>query len=365
MQRINSAPRAGWQDILREQALVYAEVDVPHALRRWDESACYELSLSEVLGLEAATEELHQLCLAAARHVGLNGRYAEFGVPEWAIPALHRSLSTGAPSLYGCLDLWYDGTSPPKLLECHAEVPPGLVEAAICQWYWLEQTRPDQDQWNQLHERLVAGWHAVAARLDEKSVHCGWSDLDQTGADRATIGYLAETARQAGLSVRLLPMRAIGWNGSRFIDDLGEPIATCFKLYPWSWMVQEPYGPLALADSTRINWVEPAWKLLLSSPALYALLWELNPGHPNLLPAYLDGPRDLTDYDALPLTGATGYCYRRSSPLPMFAGQPVVVSSWVVADAAGHGRAAGVGFRESTGATMTGYARFVPHVVTR
>ncbi len=346
MQRISSAPRPGWQDILREHALSYAEADVPRALGHWDESACYTLTMPEVRGLEAATEELYGLCLAAARHVARNARWAEFGIPDWAAPALRRSLASGAPSLFGCLDLWYDGAGPPKLLECHADVPPALVEAAICQWYWLEQTRPDQDQWNQLHERLVGGWHAVAGRLGEKSFHCGWSDLEPTGADRVTVGYLAETAQQAGLSVHMLPMRAIGWDGRRFVDDRGEPVLTCFKLYPWSAMLQEPYGPLALAETTRVNWLEPAWKLLLASPALHALLWELNPGHPYLLPADRDTPREVP-------------------PLPVFDGRSVGISSWLVTDSTGRSRAAGVGFRESAGPTMAGYARFVPHVVTR
>jgi glutathionylspermidine synthase len=308
------------------------------------------------------------MCLQAARQVVTADRYADFGIPEWAAPAIRRSLASGAPSLYGCLDLWYDGTSAPKLLDYHADAPSGLVEAAIMQWYWLEQTQPEHDQWNQLHERLVNAWHAVAPRLADKTVHCGWSDLDGTGADQVAIGYLAETARQAGLSVRPLPMRAIGWDGTRFVDEREEPITTCFKLYPWSWMVREPYGQLALAETTQVTWLEPAWKLLLSSNALHAALWELYPGHPNLLPAYLDNPRELTDYAALPLAGSTRYCYRRASPLPVFDGHAVVVSSWVVTDVDLQGRAAGAGFREPAGPTgpaMTGYARFVPHVVTR
>lgn len=346
MQRIGSTPRPGWQDIIREQALSFAEADLPEALRHWDESAYYTLTMPEVRGLETATEELHELCLAAARHVVTEDRYAEFGVPQWAVPAVRRSLASGAPSLYGCLDLWYDGTSPPKLLEYHAEAPPALVEAAICQWYWLEQTRPSEDQWNQIHERLVTGWHAVATRLGEKTVHCGWSDVEPAGTDRVTIGYLAETARQAGLAAHPLPMRAIGWDGTRFVDEQGEPILACFKLYPWAWMVREPYGPLALAETAANAWLEPAWKLLLASPALYPLLWELNPGHPNLWPAPADRPREVP-------------------PLPAFDGHHVAVSSWVVSDAAGRGRAAGVGFRESTGPTMAGYVRFLPHVVTR
>ena len=365
MHRISSTPRAAWKDIVREQAHEFAVADVPEALARWDESACYVLSLREVLRLEAITEELYTMCLEAARHVVTNSRYAEFGIPAWATAGLRRSLAAHAPSLYSCLDLWYDGKSPPKLLEFHPDNPPGLVETAIVQWYWLDQVRPDQDQWNQVHERLVSGWQAIAPRLGDKTVHCGWSDLDQVGNDRMTIGYLAETARQAGLSPYPLPMRAIGWDGHKFLDDRGEPIFTCFKLYPWSWMVREPYGQFALAETTPTVWVEPAWKLLLASPALYAVLWELFPGHPNLLPAYLDSPRDLTDYETLPLPSVNGFCYRMSSPLPTFDGQGVAMSSWVTTDLDGKGRAVGAGFRESRGPTMAGYTRFVPHVVTR
>jgi glutathionylspermidine synthase len=35
-------------------------------------------------------------------------------------------------------------------------------------------------------------------------------------------------------------------------------------------------------------------------------LWELNPNHELLLPAYLDGPRSLKDYVRKPLFGREG-----------------------------------------------------------
>ena len=33
------------------------------------------------------------------------------------------------------------------------------------------------------------------------------------------------------------------------------------------------------------TWIEPAWKMLWSNKGLLAILWELFPGHSNLLPA--------------------------------------------------------------------------------
>jgi glutathionylspermidine synthase len=389
MHRISNTPRQGWQQTVRAQGLAYVDVGLPdgRARSRWDESACYVLSLSEVLRLEAVTEELHKMCLAAVRHTVSRGRYADLGVPEWAAAAIRRSLESGPPTLYGRLDLWYDGSSPPKLLEYDADTPSGLVEAAIVQWYWLDETRSDQDQWNRLHERLVDAWRGIGSQLTNPAVHFGWSDMDASGAELTTAGYLAEVAGEAGLAARLIPMRNIGWDGERFVDDELTPITTCFKTYPWDWMMREPYGRLALDPTTPTLWIEPAWKLLLSSKALLAVLWELYPDHPNLLPAYLDGPRDLREFVAKPLLGRNGaairlvtgsgeltgpgeyagegYCFQQFCPPPNFAGNYVVMSSWVVTNSQGRGQPAGVGFQESTGVITDGYARFVPHFVTR
>lgn len=62
------------------------------------------------------------------------------------------------PSLYGRFALRYDGTGPAKMLEYNADTPTSLVEAASAQWFWMEDRFPDADQWNSLHERLVAVW---------------------------------------------------------------------------------------------------------------------------------------------------------------------------------------------------------------
>lgn len=135
-------------------------------------------------------------------------------------------------------------------------------------------------------------------------------------------------------------------------------------------------------------WIEPAWKMLLSNKALLAILWELFPGHPNLLPSSLDGPRELAatgtgagdggglGYVAKPLLGREGAgvtihepgspavlrdepcCYQELAPLPDFDGNRVVLGAWVVED-----EAAGLGIRESAGPVTDEYARFLPHVI--
>jgi glutathionylspermidine synthase len=380
MRREASAPRPGWEATVRGQGLVYVDTELPDGkvMSYWDETACYAFDLDEVLRLEEATEELHRMSVAAAEHVVATGRYADFGIPEWAHDAVARSLADRPPSIYGRFDLWYDGSGPPKLLEYNADTPTALVEAAIVQWYWLEDTRPDLDQWNSLHERLVDAWRAIAPRLPDPLVYFAWSTEETSGEDLMTAGYLAETAHQAGLKTELIPVLDIGWDGRRFTDTADGPIGTCFKLYPWEWMLAEPYGKLALDPAAPTTWIEPAWKLLLSNKALLAVLWELFPDHPYLLPAFLDGPRGMREYVAKPLLGREGasmrlvtaagdwttegiygdegYCYQQFRALPEFDGNRMVLGSWIVA-----GEAAGAGLRETRGLITDNLARFLPH----
>ncbi|GIG85500.1 glutathionylspermidine synthase family protein [Plantactinospora endophytica] len=387
MRRETCTPRPDWSATVRAQGLVYADTELPDGgfMSYWDESACYAFDLDEVLRLEEATEELHRMSVAAAEHVVARNRFAEFGIPSWAAEAVSRSLREQPPTLYGRFDLWYDGSWPPKLLEYNADTPTALVEASVIQWYWLEETRPELDQWNSVHERLVAAWQRIGAGLHDPLVHVAWSDEEETGEDQMTAGYLAETARQAGLKTELLPMLRIGWDGRRFTAPAGPdgsttPILTCFKLYPWEWMLAEPYGRPALAPGTPTTWIEPAWKLLLSNKALLAVLWELYPDHPYLLPAYLDSPRGMTEYVVKPLLGREGgsvrivtgageidnpgiygdegWCYQQFRALPSFSDNHLVLGSWVV-----DGEAAGAGLRESTSLITDGYARFLPHYV--
>ncbi len=53
-------------------------------------------------------------------------------------------------------------------------------------------------------------------------------------------------------------------------------------------------------------WIEPIWKMMWSNKALLAVLWEMFPGHPNLLEAHLDGPRSMTEFVKKPLLSREG-----------------------------------------------------------
>jgi glutathionylspermidine synthase len=375
VQRRILRPRPDWERIVEKQGLIYhhTQGDV-----YWNESACYAFSSREVDEIEAATNELQRLSLEAGQHIIDRKRFAEFGIPDAAIDAIVWAWNEEPPAIYGRLDLAYDGLHPPKLLEYNADTPTALLEASVIQWYWLKDTQPGADQFNSIHERLVAKWRELKDYLTGRLYFIAVEDVQ--AEDLMTTTYLRDTANEAGLDSAALLVKDIGWDADarRFVDLDGAPMQSIFKLYPWEWLVHEEFGPHLLETYRDVQWIEPIWKMLWSNKALLAVLWELFPNHPNLLPAYLDGPRDLRRYVKKPklareganvtLVGDTtvetrgdygeeGFVWQAMADVPVFDGNYVVVGSWLV-----DGVSCGMGLRESKGPVTDNLSRFVPHM---
>jgi glutathionylspermidine synthase len=372
VRRVAGEPRANWQSKVEALGLSFHTPAEPY----WYESAHYVLSSDEVDTLERATNRLHEMCVAAAGHVIEKRRYAELGIPRDVRELIERSWEEDTPSIYGRFDLRYDGRSPPKLLEYNADTPTALYEAAVIQWKWLEEAFPGKDQFNSLHERLIATWRELKPYLRGEPLY--FASLDDV-EDIVTAGYLRDTASQAGIATEQILVPKIGWDRRRslFVDESNRPMQSVFKLYPWEWMLEEDFGDNLLADRAT-QWIEPAWKVILSSKGILPILWELNPGDPNLLEASFDKGKlaryvqkplfsregsNVTLYDERGVFAETGgeygegeFIYQALSPLPEFDGQHPVIGSWIIGQEAG-----GIGIRESSGPITDNRSRFVPH----
>jgi glutathionylspermidine synthase len=276
--RLEASPaRPEWKTRVESAGLIWHGAG---AAPYWNENQHLVLTLQAAEVLEDAATELHALCLEACEQIARRDWWARLAIPEAAIGLVQTSWLAADISLYGRFDLAWDGTGQPKLLEHNADTPTSLLEAAVIQWQWLEDTFPESDQLNSIHEALVDRWREV--REDTVHFACVWDMLE----DRQTIAYLAETAEQAGKSVMLMAMEEIGFSpDGRFTDADELPIEKLFKLYPWEWMMHEPF--FAEIAQERHRFIEPAWKMMLSNKGILPILWELNPGHPLLLPASL------------------------------------------------------------------------------
>lgn len=402
MWRHTSVPRPDHLRTVKEQGLIFPETDLPDGgvVPYWNEAAWYELTSSEVETMEHATEQLWGMCLEAVTKMLRDHDDADLRLPRGTFDLVRASIREEQPSVYGRFDLRFDGIDL-HLMELNGDTPTGLVETAVAQWHWKEDTSfsDDTDQWNSLHERLVDRWRALAGQgfVPGNRLHLFHSQADTSGEEEMTTHYMADVASQAGLTVSVQPIELIQWNEhvsqpgrGRFLDANGEEIRAAFKLYPWEAMLEEdPVGQILLSGSEirPVRWVEPAWKVLLSTKALLPVLWEMHPDCPWLLPAYFDEPRDLEEWIGKPLRGREGdnivvqkadgtrivndgsyggdrMVYQQYVELPNFGtgtdgDNYAMVGSWIV-----DGEAAGAIVRESDGPVTDYFSRVVPHVIS-
>jgi glutathionylspermidine synthase len=374
VKRLTISPRRNWQSAVEELGLKF---HTPEGHPYWEESVCYRFDSREVDELEAATEELQRLCLAAGQFIIDKDRFDDFHIPQTARQAIRDAWEAEPPSIYGRFDLMYNGKGPPKLLEYNANTPTALLESAVVQWYWLEEVMKGRDQFNSVHEKLIEKWKDLKPYI-KGGLLC-FTAMDNA-EDITTVSYLRDTAHQAGIATEALLIKQIGWNerAREFRDADERRIDSIFSLYPWEWLLKDFAGPLLEVLPTSV-WIEPIWKMMWSNKALLAVLWEMYPKHPNLLEAHLDGPHAMYEYVKKPLFGREGanitmhtlnwetstqgpygeggYVYQALAPRAAFDGKTPVLGSWYITDQG----SAGIGIRESDGPITDNLSRFVPH----
>jgi len=372
MQREERVPRVDWPGKVEALGFDFHTID---GAVYWDERACYRFTAAEIDKLEAATGELQERCIEAVTRVIERREYERFRIPEPFHALIERSWNADEGSVYGRFDLAWDGTGEPRMLEYNADTPTALLEASVVQWYWMKDCVPAADQFNSIHEKLIARWGELRGGLPADGRVYFTCDAE-SAEDRGTVDYLRDTATQAGLDARAIDISGIGWDGQRFVDLEERAIAALFKLYPWEWLVREEFGANLLAPAMRV--IEPAWKMLLSNKAILPVLWEMFPGHPNLLAASFEPGRFATDFVKKPIYsreganvsitadgktleapgdyGDEGYIWQAYHPLPTFGANHTVIGSWIVGE-----EPAGIGIREDDTPITRDTSRFVPH----
>jgi glutathionylspermidine synthase len=384
MQRLACLERDDWRATADETGFDFHTLD---GERYWDECACYAFTLEEVEGqIEAPTGEIDAMCLELVNSaIADESCLRRLKIPEAFWPLISESWHRDEGSLYGRLDLSFDGRGPAKLLEYNADTPTSIFEAAVFQWTWFEQATERRiipghaDQFNSIHERLIDAWKKLGAGR-----HLHLAGMTENTEDAGTLAYLEDTATQAGLGTTLIDIEDIGLrDDGSFVDLDDRSIELAFKLYPWEWMFHDAFGERLAQAPTR--WIEPPWKAILSNKGILPLLWEMFPDHPNLLPAYFEDDPNAARLGASfvrkPLYsreganvalisegvtvveqegpyGAEGFIRQAFAPLPNFSGQYPVLGSWLIDHTP-----CGLSIREDENPITGNTSRFLPHAI--
>ena len=380
MKRHAIAPRPGWQDFASSVGFEFHTIDNE---LYWDESAYYQFSLQQIeQDLETPTEELHQMALDLVPDILASEQLLQqLAIPEQFWDYIAASWRSGEPHVYGRMDFGYDGNGPAKLLELNYDTPTSLFETGFFQWVWLEdqlmrgQLPQGADQFNSLQDKLEQAF----AQLPLAQPFY-FSSVTASIEDKGTVDYLMDIALQAGLNCRYIQLEQLGDIDGQLVDTEGFPINGLFKLYPWEFMLQEEFAGTILTSKTQ--WLEPSWKLLLSNKGILPLLWQKYQGHPNLLPAFFADKqpveagwvkkplfsREGANIELVTASGQrltedgpytdSGYIRQALAPLPKFGDNYTLIGSWVVGDSA-----AGICIREDNSLITKDSSRFLPHII--
>ena len=381
MKKVACEERPGWRSYAESVGFEFHTFDgEPY----WDETAYYQFNLRQIeQDLEEPTEELHQMALALVDDVIRDEeKLKQLAIPEKFWDFVADSWRNKAPSLYGRLDLVYDGTGPAKLLELNYDTPTSLFETGFFQWVWLEdqimrgKVPQDADQFNSLQDQLEAAF----ANLPLANP-LYFASVANSVEDKGTVMYLMDIAKQAGVDSRFVELEQLGEASGQLVDLDGYAIGGLFKLYPWEFMVQEDFASVILSSQTQ--WLEPGWKMLLSNKGILPLLWQKHQGHPNLLESHFEQPgqsfgagwvrkplfsREGANVELVTLSGEkisepgpyadSPFIRQKFQPLPKFGDSYTMIGSWVVGNSA-----AGIGIREDNSLITKDSSRFLPHII--
>ena len=380
MKRFNIERRKDWETKVKNLGLYY--YDQASDGIYWDESAYYAFSKEEVDKMYYASKELFGLCMQAIDKIIDNDWFSRFGIEHSIAQAIVDSWDDDAPTLYGRFDLTVGTDGNFKMMEYNADTPTSLFEASIIQWEWKQEQFVKNDQYNNLHNTLIEQFEYIKTRLPVNYGSLYFTSVKSPEEDIINARYIMSTAEKAGIESRYIGIDDIGFNSRNFVDEENYIMEHIFKLYPWEWILNEQFG--AHFDKMK-TWIEPIWKLLLSSKAILPVLWELFPNHPNLLPAYFykdeseskitnkiikptfsrEGCNILVKQNGQDIITTDGIyanlpkIEQEFCPLPSFDGKYACLGSWVIGD-----EPCGLGIRESDAMITRNESKFIPHIIT-
>ncbi|CAH0051309.1 unnamed protein product [Clonostachys solani] len=422
MRRVSIEPRPYHTKLVQSQGLVYT---LNAGADYWPDDRYYSFTTEEIELLIQAGKDVFQMCCDAAEAICRDPTIMtkKMAIPEFAVEQIISSWDREPAwgSVYGRFDVCFGGLDhpderlrTPKFYEFNADTPTSLLESAIVQWKWLEQTGHGNDQFNSIFEDLVKAWKRnleEAEKVLGHAIECVYftaSSTDTSGEDAINTTVLIEACSAAGWNTESIFLQDIQLSvkDQRFHDKAGKHIDVIFKLWPWEWMVEEEKGEQCFKDMVNIGehaksgeyvggtvWFEAPYKMLWSNKALFPILWDMFKDDPRgkwLLPTYFEheAPETLTKFCRKAIFaregadiilkdgekviqdtttgqyGKEGYIVQELCQLPKYQdakGNPMyaVLGLWFI-----DGDPSGMGIREDATPVTTNTSTFVPHSIS-
>lgn len=303
------------------------EYDLSGSSEYIDSEYIVEITEAQADDIEAVAERMYEMCLEAVDKVIREERFEEFGISplqaEFIKKSWDRREQTGGaidrdPELAGRFDFCWDGVNPPKFYEFNADCYTTLYEASVIQWAVANdliergEIPEDASQFNSIEEKMAERFaHIRELAKDQISDTLHLTCYTDYEEDLTTTNYMKHLAELGGWKTHFVDIGLIGANEAKespdyakLFDEKDNEIKILYKLMPWEHLFENNYAEYIAEDKTLF--LEPAWRAILSNKMLSVVLWEMYPGHENLIPTYTS-PENLGDnYIEKPIFGRIG-----------------------------------------------------------
>ncbi len=270
--------RSTWKDQVEQLGFNYHSKDG----RYWIDSLGLEIQIAEWEKIKKASLEIHSMGLEIVERACKKGDFSRWNLSEIESELVSNSWNRKDPSLYGRFDFTLDASGTPKLYEYNADTPTSLLEASKIQDHWCEQRNLKSSC--QLTEKMPATFSQLKKLGCEKIALIGSLEFYEVLPNLNCLKFWAESA---GIETQIYDLKKLTYNNDSKQFTFENKIENwIYKLYAWEILSQSQSESIVNAQN---HWLEPAWKILLSSKAFMAEAWRLYRGHPNLLPTYIEG----------------------------------------------------------------------------
>lgn len=395
MELIDATPRPQLAQHLSDRGMSWYQGP---AEPTWMEDKVYVFTPAEIRALRSGAAEICRMIPDAVHHIVSDHRLLDrLGIPDDLRPYLFDSWERRDPGFYGRIDFSFDPErSPhPAFFELNADTAACLHEALVVQPDW----------WANHGSRLFPTNRTLTGPMFPRFSH--WGDvagafrralretplrgghilfLSVRNNDERMKGALAiqPLAEAAGYSTSYANIEDVQFRGGRAFDLAGHEALTLFKVYgPWEKLMLTSFARELAKD--KVDCIEPIWKVLVQNKLLPVILWQLNEGHPNLIPAYFeDDPKARLighNFVRKPIFGRegnnieifrgntcvegtsggygqAGWIRQSIAELPEFRGRHPMTGIFVV-----QGEPAGLLIRESPGLITLNESPVIPHVI--
>ena len=278
MKLLKLEERLGWEQAMMDLGFVYHSFDEAY----WMDQLGLELTYKEWNAIGQASLEVHAMGMDMIGDVVKSGCFEPWKFSDLACQLVTESWNRGDPSLYGRFDFTFSPEGFAKVYEYNADTPTSIMEASLAQSNWAQARHLQSSCF--LEEKMPLAFAKLASLGASKMAIAG---LSTSVEDTANLFPMVQWARMAGIDAQWCSIETMQFMYATQQHGFdGEGLEWIFKLYPWEFFVKDNAQFL---KKTKTRFIEPAWKMLLSTKAFMAEVWKRHPGHPNLLATYYEG----------------------------------------------------------------------------